>query len=60
MILKKKVLERKKMAVPYECPREYCMRAGVDVEEKILSSNTLSSRAILNTQRQSHLVTVSP
>ena len=48
------------MAVPYECPREYCMRAGVDVEEKILSSNTLSSRAILNTQRQSHLVTVSP
>ena len=55
------------MGVPYECPREYCMRAGVDVE-KILSSNTLSyrylrssiRRAILNTQRQSHLVTVSP
>ncbi|MXQ82702.1 hypothetical protein E5288_WYG009772 [Bos mutus] len=28
------------MAVPYECPRECCMRAGVDVEEKILNANT--------------------
>ena len=53
------------MAVPYECPRECCMRAGVDVEEKILNANTVSYRylwssvrsAILNTQHQLHLVT---
>ena len=64
-LIKKKSPERKKMSVPYECPREYCIRAGVDVEQKILKSNTLSYRclwsftrsAILNTQHQFHLVT---